>query len=310
MNGIINVIKPMGMSSHQVVGYLRRLLNTKRVGHAGTLDPGAGGILTICVGQATKLVQFMVDYDKAYVAEMTLGLATSTQDGGGATEEVTTNFRITPKRLADVMVQFRGEIEQIPPMASAVQVEGRRLYELQRQGVTVERQPRRVTISDLHINKIWNEYEDILTFGSRVLFYVECSKGTYVRTLCHDIGAKLGVGAHLSFLSRVRSGPFTFDNAYTLESITDMVEDGDTSFLLPMTAALPDWPQVKVSPLAENRIRHGNFIRPSDLLDVPQELHIDDQVFLLDLEGNVLALGQVRDAGGLICQPIRVFVEG
>ena len=208
------------------------------------------------------------------------------------------------------MAQFRGEIEQIPPMASAVQVEGRRLYELQRQGVTVERKPRKVTISDLHVNKIWNEYEDILTFGSRVLFYVECSKGTYVRTLCHDIGAALGVGAHLSFLSRVRSGPFTFENAYTLESITDMVGRNDFSFLLSMTDALPEWPQVRVSPLAENSIRHGNFIRPSDMLDVPQELHLGDNVFLLDLEGKVLAIGQIRDAGGLICQPIRVFLEG
>lgn len=310
MNGIINVIKPMGMSSHQVVSHLRRLLNTRRIGHAGTLDPGAGGLLTVCVGQATKLMQFMVEYDKAYVAEMTLGLSTSTQDAAGSTEKITTDFQITPKQLADALAAFRGEIEQIPPMASAVRMQGRRLYELSREGVTVERKPRKVVIYDLHVNKVWNEYEDMMTFGSRVLLYVECSKGTYIRTLCHDVGERLGVGAHLSFLSRVRSGPFELNDGFTLEDIADMVKRGDMSFLLPMTKALPDWAQVKVSPLAERRVRHGNAITPDDFVDVPRKLHVDERVFLLDVSGTVLAIGQIRRAGGLICQPIRVFMEG
>lgn len=310
MNGIINVIKPMGMSSHQVVAHLRRLLKTRRVGHAGTLDPGAGGLLTVCVGQATKLMPFMVEYDKAYVAEMTVGLSTSTQDAAGETEKLTMDFQITPSQLAEALAAFRGEIEQIPPMASAIRMKGKRLYELSREGVTVERKPRNVRISAIHVNKVWNEHEDLLTFGSRVLLYVECSKGTYIRTLCHDIGEKLGVGAHMSFLSRVRSGPFDLGDSFTLEEIADLVSTGDLSFLLPMTRALPDWAQVKISPIAEERVRNGNPVTPEDFVDVPRKLDVDEQVFLLDVTGSVLAIGQIRRAGGLICQPIRVFMEG
>lgn len=310
MNGIINVIKPMGMSSHQVVAHLRRLLKTRRVGHAGTLDPGAGGLLTVCVGQATKLMPFMVEYDKAYVAEMTVGLSTSTQDAAGETEKLTMDFQITPSQLAEALAAFRGEIQQIPPMASAIRMKGKRLYELSREGVTVERKPRNVRISAIHVNKVWNEHEDLLTFGSRVLLYVECSKGTYIRTLCHDIGEKLGVGAHMSFLSRVRSGPFDLGDSFTLEEIADLVSTGDLSFLLPMTRALPDWAQVKISPIAEQRVRNGNPVTPEDFVDVPRKLDVDEQVFLLDVTGSVLAIGQIRRAGGLICQPIRVFMEG
>jgi tRNA pseudouridine55 synthase len=310
VNGIINVIKPMGMSSHQVVAHLRRLLKTRRVGHAGTLDPGAGGLLTVCVGQATKLMPFMVEYDKAYVAEMTVGLSTSTQDAAGETEKLTMDFQITPSQLAEALAAFRGEIQQIPPMASAIRMKGKRLYELSREGVTVERKPRNVRISAIHVNKVWNEHEDLLTFGSRVLLYVECSKGTYIRTLCHDIGEKLGVGAHMSFLSRVRSGPFDLGDSFTLEEIADLVSTGDLSFLLPMTRALPDWAQVKISPIAEERVRNGNPVTPEDFVDVPRKLDVDEQVFLLDVTGSVLAIGQIRRAGGLICQPIRVFMEG
>ena len=310
MNGIINVIKPMGMSSHQVVAHLRRLLKTRRVGHAGTLDPGAGGLLTVCVGQATKLMPFMVEYDKAYVAEMTVGLSTSTQDAAGETEKLTMDFQITPSQLAEALAAFRGEIQQIPPMASAIRMKGKRLYELSREGVTVERKPRNVRISTIHVNKVWNEHEDLLTFGSRVLLYVECSKGTYIRTLCHDIGEKLGVGAHMSFLSRVRSGPFDLGDSFTLEEIADLVSTGDLSFLLPMTRALPNWAQVKISPIAEERVRNGNPVTPEDFVDVPRKLDVDEQVFLLDVTGSVLAIGQIRRAGGLICQPIRVFMEG
>ncbi len=310
MNGIINVIKPMGMSSHQVVAHLRRLLKTRRVGHAGTLDPGAGGLLTVCVGQATKLMPFMVEYDKAYVAEMTVGLSTSTQDAAGETEKLTMDFQITPSQLAEALAAFRGEIQQIPPMASAIRMKGKRLYELSREGVTVERKPRNVRISTIHVNKVWNEHEDLLTFGSRVLLYVECSKGTYIRTLCHDIGEKLGVGAHMSFLSRVRSGPFDLGDSFTLEEIADLVSTGDLSFLLPMTRALPNWAQVKISPIAEQRVRNGNPVTPEDFVDVPRKLDVDEQVFLLDVTGSVLAIGQIRRAGGLICQPIRVFMEG
>jgi tRNA pseudouridine55 synthase len=310
MNGIINVIKPPGMSSHQVVKAVRQLLGIKRVGHTGTLDPGAGGVLPLCVGKATRLASFLFEEDKSYTAELTLGISTTTQDASGDTIRLSTDFHITPIQFADTLALFLGEIEQIPPMASAVRVDGKRLYELERKGITVERKPRKVQIKTLNIRKIWNEYPEFLTFGTRVLLHIECSKGTYVRTLCHDIGERLGVGAHMSFLSRTSSGPFTLEDGYTLQEIEEFSAQQDYRFLLPIQTALPSWPQVKVSPLVERRVRHGNYILPEDLVDVPTALSIGDDVILLSVEGEVLALAEIRKTDQLICQPFMVFMEG
>lgn len=308
MNGIINVLKPPGMSSHQVVAHLRRLLNTKRIGHGGTLDPGASGVLPILVGSATRLSDYLLDYDKTYVAELTLGIATDTQDASGETTGLNTDFQITPLQLADVLASFQGSIWQTPPMASAVRVGGKRLYELQRQGISVERPPRQVQVHSINIMAIWHE-GDSLGFGTRVLLRIACSKGTYIRTLGHDIGEKLGVGAHVSFLTRVSSGPFHSEQAHTLEEIAQLASEDNLAFLLPMQAALPHWVQVKVHPLVEERIKNGNYILPEHLLDVPSQLTVGDDVALLSLEGELLALAEIRMAERLICQPFRVFVK-
>lgn len=310
MNGIVNLLKPAGMSSHQAVAFLRRVLKTKRVGHTGTLDPGASGVLPLVVGQGTKLSQYMLEHDKAYTAELTLGLSTSTQDGAGETVELKTDFSLTPYRLGEALAKFKGTIEQVPPMASAVRVEGKRLYQLAREGKSIERTPRQVEIYSIHVERIWSEDEYKLTFGTRVLLHISCSKGTYIRTLCHDIGTELGVPAHLSFLTRTASGPFTSDQAYTLEEIEELAGGGDYRFLLPMETALPDWPRVKVHPLVEERLKHGNFILPEHLVDVPTSLVVGEQVVLMSVDEEILALAEIKRTNKLICQPFRVFAGG
>ncbi len=307
MDGIVNVIKPPGMSSHQVVSRLRRVLQMRKIGHTGTLDPGAAGVLSLCLGKATRVVSYLLEKDKRYIAEMTLGVDTDTQDGGGKTLDVQTGFCLSPQQLAETLNQFRGQIDQLPPMTSAVRVQGQRLYKAARQGREVERTKRTVTIHELHVNKIWPEGITDLHFGSRIVLDVRCSKGTYIRTLCHDIGSQLGVGAHMSFLARVESGPFALEDSFTLEEITAMAEDGNYRFVLPIERALPDWPRVTVSPWQETAVSHGNAADADGLISVPQSLVIGDEVMMFDLEGNLLALGRIEQGEKLICQPFRVL---
>ncbi|HHU62235.1 MAG: tRNA pseudouridine(55) synthase TruB [Bacillota bacterium] len=307
MNGIVNVLKPPGMSSHQVVSFLRKQLKTRRIGHTGTLDPGASGVLPLVVGNATRISSYITEHEKTYVAELTLGITTTSQDAAGATVDLRTDFAISPLDLADAMGSFLGNVSQIPPMASAVRVDGKRLYELERKGISIERKPRDIQIYAMNIIKIWNEDEEDLSFGTRVLFKVVCSKGTYIRTLCHDIGEKLGVGAHMSYLARTKSGPFSIDKAFTLEEIQKLVELQNYGFLLPMETGLPDWVKVKVNPLVEERISHGNFILPEHILDVPSALTVGDDVLLMSIDGEVLALAEIKKSDQLICQPFRVF---
>ncbi|NMB02661.1 MAG: tRNA pseudouridine(55) synthase TruB [Firmicutes bacterium] len=309
MDGIINVLKPPGISSHQVVSFMRKQLQTKKIGHAGTLDPGASGVLPLLVGQATKLSNYLMEQTKTYVTELTLGFSTTSQDASGDTVDLNTDFSVTPRELAEALASFQGTIWQTPPMASAVKVGGKKLYELDRQGISIPREPRQVQVYSINIMAIWHEQEDDLGFGTRVLLRIVCSKGTYVRTICHDLGEKLGVHAHMSFLARVASGPFHSTDAYTLEEISAFVEQGDYSFLLSLEAGLPDWVKVKVNPLVEERIKHGNFVLPEHLIDVPTTLTVGDDVVLLSVDGDVLALAEVRKTDQLICQPVRVLMR-
>lgn len=309
MNGIVNIIKPPGMSSHQVVGFLRRTLKTKKVGHTGTLDPGASGVLPLVVGNATKISNYLIENDKTYVAEATLGISTSTQDSSGETVDLNTGFTVSPKELAEGLASFKGSISQIPPMSSAIRVGGKRLYELDRKGISIPREPRNVEIYSINLERIWSE-GDNFGFGTRVLFRVSCSKGTYIRTLCHDLGEKLGIGAHMSGLVRVASGPFNIANSFLLEEIVSFAEQGNYDFLLPMETGLPNWIQVKVHPAVEERIQHGNFILPEHFLDVPSTLVVGDEIVLKSVEDEVLALAEIKMGDNLICQPFRVFARG
>lgn len=214
VNGILNVMKPPGMTSFDVVASLRRILKTKKIGHTGTLDPGAVGVLPVCVGSATKAIEFMTEKDKLYRAELKLGITTDTQDITGQVTD-TRKVNVTREQVLDAIMSFVGTYSQVPPMYSAVKINGQKLYELARSGKTIEREPRVVNI--YYINVI-----DISEEDGSVLFDVACSKGTYIRTLCADIGEKLGCGGCMSFLIRLKSGPFDLESSLTLDEIEEL----------------------------------------------------------------------------------------
>jgi len=203
LSGVVNVVKPPHMTSHDVVNYIRRSHNLKKVGHTGTLDPMACGLMTICIGKATKISEYLLSDDKIYRAEITFGLVTDTQDIWG---QVIKEADMLPSEddLLKILQSFRGKILQKPPMYSAVRHKGKKLYELAREGITVERKSREVEIKSL----------DLIQFkDNKAIIDVHCSKGTYIRTLCNDIGEKAGCGAVMSFLIRMKSGPFYLNEA-------------------------------------------------------------------------------------------------
>lgn len=209
VSGILNINKPRGITSHDVVLKIRKVFPGLKVGHGGTLDPQATGVLPIFVGRATRLTAQVTNQDKEYEGEMVLGVKTDTQDVDGKVTERQEVKDITPERLREVFAKFQGEIEQIPPMYSAVRINGKRLYKLARQGQTVERMPRKVQVFWFKILEI-----DL----PRLSFALACSKGTYVRTLCSDIGEVLGCGAYLSRLNRLRTGNFHLNQSVELEA--------------------------------------------------------------------------------------------
>lgn len=249
MNGTINVNKPVGFTSHDVVAKLRGILSTKRIGHTGTLDPDATGVLPICVGTATKAAEFLTAEQKEYVAEVTLGAETDTQDASGTVLRFVA-VHVTEEDVSAAVRQFVGEIAQTPPMYSAIKQDGKRLYELAREGKTVERKPRIVTIDAIVIESFDLEHKK---FSMRV----RCSKGTYIRTLCQDIGERLGCFAHMSALCRTRSGGFRIEDAYTLPEIEAMMAAGDTSFLTPVDRVFDTLPALYLSARKAQKMCNG-----------------------------------------------------
>lgn len=230
MNGILNVLKPAGMTSFDVIGFMRRITGQKKIGHAGTLDPSAVGVLPLCIGNATRALEFMIDKDKVYRAELTLGVSTDTQDSSGIVLD-SYSVEVNEDEIKKTVMSFVGTIEQLPPMYSAIKIGGKKLYELARQGQTIERESRTIQIYSIDVIRAW---EDSAVFDSegtakeyavkKVLLDVHCSKGTYIRTLCNDIGNKLGCGGHMSFLVRTRAGQYNLDNALTMEEVTQLSE--------------------------------------------------------------------------------------
>lgn len=211
MNGFINVYKEKGQTSHDVVNKIRKIFGTKKVGHTGTLDPNATGVLPIAVNNATKVIEYMEHDDKTYIAELTLGITTDTEDiWGNILEEKTVN--VGKEEIENVIKSFVGKQKQVPPMYSALKVNGKKLYELAREGKTIDRVARDIEIFCI---------KDIMINENKVSFEVHCSKGTYIRTLCKNIGEKLGCGATMSALERVQSGNFTIDTAVTLEELPE-----------------------------------------------------------------------------------------
>jgi len=246
------------MTSHDVVAFLRRRCGQKKAGHTGTLDPGAAGVLPVCLGRATRLIQYL-EHDKSYRAEIIFGFCTDTGDLFGRITGRGDARALTPRQVAAVLPEFTGEIAQVPPMTSAVRHQGRKLYELARRGVEVAREPRPVTIHRLRLagGDGWG------TPHPRALLDVTCSAGTYIRALCLDLGERLGCRATMSFLLRTRAGAFDLSGAVTLEELAAAAETGRLSGLLvDPAAALSHLPVVQVREAALPSVRHGNCLYP------------------------------------------------
>lgn len=287
--GFLNILKPPGMSSAAVVGRVRYLLAGAKVGHAGTLDPEAAGVLPLMIGKATRLFDYMQEKQKTYITEVAFGIATDTQDAQGKAMQC---GGIIPSEAAvrAALPAFVGEIEQTPPMFSALKRDGRRLYDLARQGETLALEPRPVTVHALSLQA--------MTARNGALLQVSCSKGFYVRTLCHDLGKALGGHAHMRFLLRTQSGTFTLDTAHTLESLTDAAVRGEAqTLLLPMDAPLQHLPQVDVPIQLSKALLTGVPLPVRALPSAPP----DDQPVRLYLRSVLTAIGRRRGDAVYAC---------
>jgi len=305
MNGILNIFKPKGISSHQVVKEVRSILNIPKVGHTGTLDPSASGVLLICLGQATKIAEFLVGMKKQYQGEMILGVSTDSQDSEGkiiGKKEVGAD--IDEKRIRDIFQKYEGTISQIPPMFSAGHYKGKRLYHLAREGIEVKRSPKEVKIYQFNLVNFDQRVNPI------VKFEVVCSKGTYVRTLCNDIGNELGCGAHLSSLVRKKVGNFSSEDSINLEELRKDKNLGKR-YLISIDSALEELNKIIVKSEAIKIVLNGGVISSEQIVEIPEGLKTgkDKFVKMFDVKGNLLSIGTpIKDNGGnIIFKPVKVF---
>ena len=251
VNGIINIYKEVGFTSHDVVAKLRGIVKQKKIGHTGTLDPDATGVLPVCLGNATKLCDMLTDKSKEYEACMLLGVTTDTQDMSGKVLE-NKQVSCTQEEAREAVLSFIGEYDQIPPMYSAIKVNGKKLYELARNGIEIERKPRRVEISHIEI---------LECSLPEIHFRVSCSKGTYIRALCADIGDKLGCGAAMKSLIRTRVGTFVIEEAWKLSEVEKMVAEGKLlEHVIAPDRVFMEYPKVKVKSVFEKALANGNIL--------------------------------------------------
>ncbi|MEP6944532.1 MAG: tRNA pseudouridine(55) synthase TruB [Acidobacteriota bacterium] len=299
MNGLLIIDKPAGITSHDVVARVRRILRTKRVGHTGTLDPFATGVMVILVGQATRLAQFLDKDAKEYVAAVKLGFETDTGDRTGSPRsQVQRPKSVSVEDIQSVLPEFRGEIQQTPPMYSAKKIDGKKLYELARKGETVERKAVNVTIHEL---EVIDGVADGLGNGTWDLrLKVACSAGTYIRTLAEDIARSAGAAAHLTELRRTRAGRFSIGQAVTLEQLDEMPDA--TEALVPMEEAVDHVPKFVVAADRVGKTRNGLSTRVFDAALVDGQA-----VQMTDEDGTLLAIG-FFDAAEKVIQPKVVLV--
>ena len=302
-DGVLVVDKPAGMTSHDVVGAVRRALRSAgvaakrrhgpKVGHAGTLDPDATGVLVVCLGRSTRLVPYLQASQKTYDARIRLGSTTSTLDASGEVLTQQDASAVDEKSLCEALKSFVGDIEQIPPMVSAVKVGGERLYAKARRGEEVEREPRPVTIYDIVL-------EDFRPGpAAEATFLVTCSAGTYIRTLAADVGERLGVGAHLAALRRLGSGRFSTESAVDLDKVVDLVaQDRLHEILIAPADAVADYPRVVADPGLAIALGHGK--------DLPATGHAG-AVAVVDQDNRLLAMIEDRDG---VARPLVVFAPG
>jgi tRNA pseudouridine55 synthase len=290
-NGILPVLKKAGMTSHDVIYRLRRIFGQKKIGHTGTLDPQASGLLLICLGRATKLTQFLSDWDKLYKAEITLGYTSDTLDSAGEVIVGAEIPELTDKEMEEIVSRFRGCITQRVPAYSAVKVDGKELYKYARKGVKVDSPQREVEIKSL----------DILSFKSPTLIIqIHCSKGTYIRTLADDIGREIGCGAILTRLERLSIGPHKTEDAMTLEELESVQLSGDLmTCIVPIEKAL-DFPIVNLREAAAEMVKHGRVPMPSDIISWRGEFNTGDIIGMADERGQILAIGKSKCDASLL----------
>lgn len=297
MNGIINIYKEKGYTSSDVVSIIRKILNIRKAGHTGTLDPEAEGVLPICIGKATKISEYITSGIKRYTAELTLGITTTTQDQVG---EIISQKAVDfdKSKIKEAVSSFKGYYKQIPPMYSAIKIDGKKLYQLAREGKTIERKPREVTIFDI----------DILDFiyPNKIIIDVCCSKGTYIRTLCEDIGNKLNCGGHMSYLIRTQSGKFFLKDSIKLEQLKICVQQNNlNSVLINIDDAL-DFKKVYIKQNATKALDNGNIIYSKD---IDSNLELNQQVLVYDYKNCCKAIYKVCCNNEELCiKPLKILI--
>ena len=297
-HGIINVYKEKGFTSHDVVAKLRGICKQKKIGHTGTLDPDAVGVLPVCLGNATRICDLLTDQDKEYVARLRLGVVTDTQDSSGRIlneREVT----VSEDEAVKAILSFQGDILQVPPMYSALKVGGKKLYELARQGQVVERKPRPVTIYEIEILE-----ESMPEFTVRVV----CSKGTYIRTLCHDIGEKLGCGGIMASLTRTRVGSFGTEQALRLSELETLSREGKlTEYLIPVDRMFENLPAVIAKQESRKALQNGNQLKRAEC-NWQMAGEPEGQYRVYSHEGRFFGIYNYDRRRGLLC-PVKMFLE-
>ena len=285
INGIVNIYKEKGYTSHDVVAVLRKVVGQKKIGHTGTLDPDATGVLPVCLGRATKVCELLTDHDKTYEALLLLGKTTDTQDISGEVLEEKDPAHLTEEEVRSCIESFIGEYDQVPPMYSALKVNGKKLYELAREGKTVERKSRRVQIHGIRILEMNLPH---------VRMEVDCSKGTYIRTLCHDIGEKLQVGGCMEELERTKVGRFLKEDAVTLDEVRQKLEQGEGAELFtPLDQIFAELPAVTVTDAKAWMSYNGNDLPERFLLE-KEEWTDGQEVRVYDSRKNFIGLYQYR----------------
>jgi tRNA pseudouridine55 synthase len=310
MDGILVINKPSGMTSHDIIIQLRRILQEKKAGHTGTLDPDATGVLPVCLGKATKIIQYLEDNEKGYEGTMTLGVTTDTMDASGQIIKVSGTVGLKLDDVKRVSANFIGEIDQIPPMVSAIKVNGKRLYEIARQGKTIERTPRKIRIYELKLTRFYEEKItniDPSRLFAKVDFQVLCSRGTYIRSLVSDIGDTLGCGAHLSKLVRTRSGCFTIADSIGLEEIQTEPQKALLS-IRSIDDALSFMPSIAISDPDRRKFLNGVQIDLSDDLIHNHEIKPDALVRIHDMTETLLGIAKVTQLKTAF-KPIKVLSQ-
>lgn len=279
MNGIINIFKPKGMTSHDVVAILRKKTGIKRIGHTGTLDPMATGVLPICIGKSTRVAEYLLNLDKEYITDLTLGARTDTLDMEGEIVDTSLN-RVSKDEIVSTISNYVGSIKQTPPMYSALKHKGRKLYELAREGKTVERKKRDVEIYSIEILNIVD--------NNQITFKVKCSRGTYIRTLCDDIGFDLGTFGYMSYLMRTQAGPFTIEESYSLDYIKKISIDKIKNIIVPMDYALSHLDIFNIADKDYNKLINGVKIKLDNILD-----HDSDKLYRVYCKEIFIGIGKI-----------------